>query len=130
MVTMLITILEIVTYNTGDYRTFVSGRPFSWTIAGKPDYFSEMLTPEGLKNVAIYADIIGPWKMEIMTFLNSTKKGNKNDFHMVDSITPNNVITNAHKLGLQVHPFTFRNEDQYLAGILSQQSVKRIFSFL
>ncbi|EJQ8214526.1 glycerophosphodiester phosphodiesterase [Salmonella enterica] len=118
-----------VIYNTGDYRTFVSGRPFSWTIAGKPDYFGEMLTPEGLKNVATYANIIGPWKMEIMTFLNSTKKGNKNDLHMVDSITPNNVITDAHKLGLQVHPFTFRNEDQYLAGIYHNNPLNEYLDF-
>lgn len=118
-----------VVYNTGDYQTFVSGRPFSWTIEGKPDYFSEMLTPEGLKKVATYANIIGPWKMEVMTLLNSTRKGTKNNINLVDLIVPNNVIANAHKLGLQVHPFTFRNEKQYLAGIYHSNPLNEYIAF-
>ncbi|MGK0736683.1 glycerophosphodiester phosphodiesterase family protein [Yokenella regensburgei] len=118
-----------VIYNTNNYLTFVSGRPYSWSVAGKPDYFGSMLTPAGLNEVATYADIIGPWKMEIMTFLNTKKQGARNDINLVDLVRPNQVIADAHKLGLSVHPFTFRNEKQYLAGVYHNQPINEYLDF-
>ena len=118
-----------VIYNTNNYLTFVSGRPYSWTIEGNPDYFGSMFTPAGLKEIATYADIIGPWKMEVMTFLNTKKTGNRNDIKLVNSVKPNEVIANAHRLGLLVHSFTFRNEKQYLAGIYHNQPINELLDF-
>lgn len=118
-----------IIYNTNDALTFVSGRPYSWTVAGRPDYYGSMLTPDGLKEVATYADIIGPWKMSIMTFLNTKKQGDRYDIKLVDSVSPNEVIRHAHEAGLLVHPFTFRNEPQYLAGIYQNNPVNEYLDF-
>src|SRR5471032_1920780 len=48
-------------------NTFVSGRPYSWTVAGDPRSFGAMLTPAGLAEVKTYADGIGPWKPQAMS---------------------------------------------------------------
>ncbi|MEI7932801.1 MAG: glycerophosphodiester phosphodiesterase family protein [Alphaproteobacteria bacterium] len=51
-----------------------------------------LLTPDGLKQVAEYATGLGP------------------DYSLV---TPQ-LVENAHKLGIKVHPYTFRAENSYL----------------
>lgn len=56
--------------------------------------YSEMLTHSGLDYIASYANAIGP---------------NKNLVRV-----RSNLIENAHQVGLQVHPYTFRNEDIFL----------------
>ncbi|GFE68070.1 glycerophosphodiester phosphodiesterase [Chroococcus sp. FPU101] len=56
--------------------------------------YSEMITPSGLEHIATYANAIGP---------------NKNLLRV-----RSNLIQNAHQVGLQVHPYTFRNEDIFL----------------
>lgn len=55
--------------------------------------YAEMLTPNGLAKIASYANGIGPWLNQII----------KND-------TFSDVITNAKKHALLVHPFTFRTD--------------------
>jgi len=35
---------------------------------------------------------------------------------MTTRLAPTDVVANAHKLGLLVHPYTFRNEQKRLAG--------------
>jgi glycerophosphoryl diester phosphodiesterase len=112
-----------VIYNTGGDATFVDGRPWSWTIGGKPDYFGAMLTPAGMAEIKTYADAIGPWKPEVMTFKimpwpdkSSDGKPYVGSLAAVNDIQPNNVISDAHKAGLLVHVYTFRNEKKYLAG--------------
>lgn len=49
-------------YITNDEWTFISGRPYSWTLAGDARTFATMLTPAGLAEIKTYADGIGPWK--------------------------------------------------------------------
>lgn len=82
-------------------------RPYDWTVAGRAGLFRDLLTPQGLAEVATYADGVGPWKPYILTTV---------DGHVVPQTDPADVVANAHALGLVVHPYTFRNEASRLAA--------------
>lgn len=99
-------------------NTFVSGRPYSWTIAGDPRSFGALLTPAGLAEVKTYADGIGPWKPQAMllTAASAQTASSQPGLPQVDTLKPTSLISDAHKAGLFVHIFTFRNEAKYLAG--------------
>ena len=56
-------------YATEDVYHFVDGRPYSWTLAGDARYFGAMLTPEGLAEIKTYADGIGPWKPQVVSWI-------------------------------------------------------------
>ncbi|QNK66471.1 glycerophosphodiester phosphodiesterase family protein [Variovorax sp. PAMC26660] len=104
-------------YVTADDYTFVDGRPYSWTLAGNPKFFGEMLTPAGLADVKTYADGIGPWKPQVMAHtIEPFVAGNKG-LADVNTVKPTSLIADAHKAGLFVHSYTFRNEAKYLAGL-------------
>ena len=45
-------------YVTNDVYTFVDGRPYSWTLAGNPKFFGEMLKPAGLAEIKT-ASVLG-----------------------------------------------------------------------
>ena len=111
--------------------TFVSGRPYSWTLAGDPRTFGMMLTPAGLAEVKTYADGIGIWKPEAMLHLivPSDSAANKTGLAEVNLIKPSAVINDAHKLGLFVHVFTFRNEAKYLAGLYKGDPIAEYIAF-
>lgn len=82
-------------------------RPYDWTVAGRTGLFKDLLTPQGLAEVATYADGVGPWKPYILTTV---------DGHVLPQTDPADVVANAHALGLVVHPYTFRNEASRLAA--------------
>jgi glycerophosphoryl diester phosphodiesterase len=110
-------------YQTNDVYNFVDGRPYSWTLAGDGRYFDAMLTPAGLAEIKTYADGIGPWKPQVMSWKVSPFKATNADgtpytgsLADVNSVTPTTLIADAHKAGLFVHAYTFRNEKKYLAG--------------
>jgi glycerophosphoryl diester phosphodiesterase len=71
--------------------------------------YSQMATAEGLKIVATYADGIGPNKAMVIP---RTMIGNLG--------TPTTLVADAHKVGLAVHPWTFRRENYFLP--LAQKS--------
>lgn len=71
--------------------------------------YSQMATAEGLKIVATYADGIGPHKAMVIP---RTMIGNLG--------TPTTLVADAHKVGLAVHPWTFRRENYFLP--LAQKS--------
>ncbi len=106
-------------YVTNDVYTFVDGRPYSWTLSGDPRWFGAMLTPAGLAEVKTYADGIGPWKPQVMahTIVPFKTGGTLAD---VNTIKPTALIADAHKAGLFVHSYTFRNEQKYLAGVFKK----------
>lgn len=106
-------------YITDDAYTFVSARPYSWTLAGDARTFGAMLTPTGLAEIKTYADGIGPWKPQLMahTIVPFKPAPYTGSLAEVTNVTPTAVIADAHKAGLIVHTFTFRNESRYLAGV-------------
>ena len=65
--------------------------------------YAEMLTPEGLKAVAAYADGIGPEKTLVIS------RGP--DMRLT---SPTRLVADAHAAGLKVHPWTFRAENYFL----------------
>ena len=71
--------------------------------------YPQMATAEGLKTVATYADGVGPNKAMVIP---RTMIGNLG--------TPTTLVADAHKVGLAVHPWTFRRENYFLP--LAQKS--------
>ena len=74
--------------------------------AGGPDkgkHYADLETPQGLREVATYADAIGPSLDSIMP---RTADGRL--------MAPTPLIQNAHAAGLRVEPYTFRPENNFL----------------
>ena len=65
--------------------------------------YAELATPAGLKAVSKYADGVGPPKDYIVP---RDAAGN--------SLAPTSFVNDAHAAGLLVHPYTFRNENNFL----------------
>jgi len=65
--------------------------------------YGDMATPAGLREIAKYADIAGPSKDYIVPRDASGR-----------SLAPTSFVTDAHRAGLQVVPYTFRVENQFL----------------
>lgn len=65
--------------------------------------YSSMATADGLKTIATYADGVGPNKSMIIPRNMIGKLG-----------SPTSFVTDAHKAGLAVHPWTFRRENYFL----------------
>ncbi|MGY2048611.1 glycerophosphodiester phosphodiesterase family protein [Methylobacterium sp. JK268] len=105
------------------YDEITESRPFDWTVAGDPRWYSAMLTPQGLAEIKTYADGIGPWKpmvlpLKIAPWPEHNPDGTpfKGATPQARAQAPTNLIGDAHKAGLFVHVFTFRDEPKYLAA--------------
>jgi glycerophosphoryl diester phosphodiesterase len=99
-------------------------RPYDWTSAGDNRLFSAMVTPAGLAEIKTYADAIGPWKPYIVPVkgtqdasgnLRDMNGDGKVDYADASTQPPTTLVVDAHKAGLMVHPYTFRNEQRRLA---------------
>lgn len=110
--------------DSSDVYTFVDGRPYSYTVAGNPATFADMLTPAGLAQIQKYANGIGPWKPQVMRL--SGPSGKLAD---VNSAVPTRVVGDAHQAGLFVHVYTFRNEKKYLAGLFGGDPVAEYLAY-
>jgi glycerophosphoryl diester phosphodiesterase len=72
--------------------------------ADRPDLsYMQMASPDGLKAIAAYADGIGPNKAMVIP---RNMLGNLGE--------PTALVMDAHRLGLAVHPWTFRRENFFL----------------
>jgi glycerophosphoryl diester phosphodiesterase len=80
-----------------------SGAPYDLKAVGDRRTYTDLLTPTGLAEIARYADAIGPAKDRIVPRDASGRL-----------LAPTNVVRDAHRVGLLVHPFTFRNENTFL----------------
>ena len=117
-----------VGYITSDEWTFISGRPYSWTLAGDARTFAAMQTPAGLADIKTYADGIGPWKPQVLAHSVVPYKDGAG-LKDVNTLKDTGLITNAHKAGLIVHSFTFRNEPARLAGIFKGDPVQEFLAY-
>lgn len=99
-------------------------RPYDWEKSGDQRLFKDMVTPAGLAEIKTYADGIGPWKPYIVPVkgqlddagnLKDINGDGKTDLRDAGIQNPTSLIDDAHKRGLFVHAFTFRNENKYLA---------------
>lgn len=80
------------------------GQPYDFIVNGDTRSSQFFTTQEGMEFIATYADGVGPWKPFIISF--------KTDPSGTLQLLPaTDFITLAHQSGLEVHPYTFRNED-------------------
>ncbi|MGW8391409.1 glycerophosphodiester phosphodiesterase [Pseudoduganella sp. HUAS MS19] len=93
-------------------------KPFDWAQAGDKRLFSDMVTPAGLAEIKTYADGIGPWKRYIVSVKGAVDINGDGKVNDADTTTmePSSLVADAHKAGLFVHPYTFRNEKRRLAS--------------
>jgi glycerophosphoryl diester phosphodiesterase len=78
-------------------------QPWDFVGSGDPRTYADMATPEGLEDIGSYADGVGPSKDYIVP---RDAAGN--------SLPPTSFVDDAHRAGLVVHPYTFRNENSFL----------------
>jgi glycerophosphoryl diester phosphodiesterase len=72
-----------------------------------------MITPAGLREIATYANGIGPTKNMVIPRTAQALPGK-----------PTALVTNAHALKLLVHPYTFRPENPFLPANLRNGDAK------
>ena len=115
-------------------------KPYDFAVAGDPRTFKDLLTPAGLREVATYADGIGPWKPYLISSKCTTldaggaKCADANGDTLIDQrdrtlLPPTGVVANAKREGLLVHPFTQRNEPANLASDYRGNPVNEFVAF-
>ena len=77
--------------------------------AGKSTRYADLMTPAGLRDIAGYAEIIGPWTRLLIPVAEDGELG-----------APTALMADAREKGLQVWPYTFRPENQFLPEALRQ----------
>lgn len=103
-----------------------SDRPYDFTVLGDKRLYPDLLTDAGLKEIKSYADGVGPWKPYIVAGkqIDADKDGKPDDLNKDGKIDERDrvllpagdLIERAHKAGLLVHSWTFRNEPRRLAS--------------
>ncbi len=79
-----------------------TSQPADFVESGDTKTYADLATAQGLKDMAKYANGVGPSKGYILNF-------NDNG-----SVQTTSFISDAHAVGLKVHPYTFRPENNYL----------------
>jgi glycerophosphoryl diester phosphodiesterase len=87
-----------------------AGAPADFVLNHDPRTYDDLVTRQGLAEIAEYADGIGPDKRRIVP-------GNFANGQLGE---PTTLIADAHRAGLVVHPFTFRPENSFLAVTFRQ----------
>jgi glycerophosphoryl diester phosphodiesterase len=79
-------------------------QPSDFVVKGDSRTYGDLTSPKELAEIAEYADGLGPYKRLIVPASEDKR------------LKPTtSLINDAHAVGLRVHTWTFRNEDQYLA---------------
>ena len=79
------------------------GAPADFVAAGDPRTYADLMTAEGLEQVATYADAIGPFKNLVIALDDAGNLGE-----------PTGLVERAHEAGLDVHIWTMRDENAFL----------------
>ena len=86
----------------GDFISYAA--PFDFYANGDIRSYEYFSTDEGMRFVSSYAEGIGPWKPFVISFT-------KDESGTIAMLPKTDFVDLAHKYDLQVHPYTFRNED-------------------
>ncbi|MEV5320607.1 glycerophosphodiester phosphodiesterase [Streptomyces sp. NPDC052687] len=78
-------------------------RPWDFVATGDPRTVADLVKPAGLREIASYAQGIGP---TLDLVIPKDKAG-----HLTQ---PTTLVADAHKVGLILHPYTLRNENPFL----------------
>jgi len=92
-------------------------QPYDVTSASGKLSYGDMVTPAGLREIAGYADAIGPNIRSIIPLKADGSLG-----------TPTSLVHDAHAAGLEVHPYTFRPENHFQARNFWQGSDPKTFN--
>ncbi|MEC3977084.1 glycerophosphodiester phosphodiesterase [Amycolatopsis sp. H20-H5] len=87
--------------------TSATGAPADFVANGDKRTYADLVTPQGLREVAKYATYLGPEKAQIIPLDPAGNLGQ-----------PTALIRDAHRAGLLVQPYTFRNENPFLPANL------------
>jgi glycerophosphoryl diester phosphodiesterase len=87
--------------------TSATGAPADFVANGDKRTYKDLVTPQGLRDIAKYAKYLGPEKGQIIPL---DAAGNLTQ--------PTALVADAHKAGLKVQPYTFRNENPFLPANL------------
>ncbi|SNR72222.1 glycerophosphodiester phosphodiesterase [Blastococcus mobilis] len=85
------------------------GAPYDLLAAGDPRTYAELSSASGLRDIASYAEGVGPEKNQVIPALPDGALG-----------APTALVDDAHAAGLLVHPYTFRNENTFLPPVLRE----------
>lgn len=106
-------------------------RPYDWTVSGDPRLlartFGFFTTDAGLREIKTYADGIGPWKRYIVSTVAAGLPGPGEASRRL--LPPSDLIQRAHRVGLLVHTWTFRNEQRRLAADYEGNPVNEYLQF-
>ncbi|CAM5351286.1 glycerophosphodiester phosphodiesterase [Streptomyces griseomycini] len=80
-----------------------NSRPWDFVEAGDPRTVADLITPEGLEEIASYAQGIGP---TLDLVIPRDRNGRLTE--------PTTLVRDAHRAGLILHPYTLRNENPFL----------------
>ena len=89
-----------------------SGKPEDFRLAGDARTYADISSAAGLREIATYANGIGPEKGMVIPRTAQDTLG-----------TPTSLVANAHAAGLVVHPYTFRPENPFLPAELRRGNV-------
>ena len=88
------------------------GQPYDSVARGSGPSYADMVTPEGLAQIATYANAVAPSKSMLVPV-----KDGKN-------AAPTGLVGAAHRAGLQVHVWTLRPENAFLPTALKAHPVE------
>lgn len=93
-------------------------RPYDWAVTGDARFFRDQLTAQGLAEVRLYADGIGLWKRYVASAMGDASLIGLAAYNEANRklLPPSSLIDDAHRAGLLVHVWTFRNEQHRLAA--------------
>ena len=92
--------------------TSSTGAPYDFVAAGDKRTYADVVSAAGLREVATYADGVGPSKDQVIPLDATGKLG-----------TPTALVRDAHAAGLLVHPYTFRVENNFLPANYKSDAV-------
>ena len=92
-------------------------RPYDVVVAGGQLSYGDMMKPAGLREIATYADAIGPNIRAIIPLAADGTLGK-----------PTALVRDAHAARLELHPYTFRPENHFQARNFWQGNDPRTFN--
>ena len=91
-----------------------SGQPYDVRAAGDLLSYAAMATADGLREIATYADGVGPEKYRYLI-----PRDDSGNLELEDA---SDFVEHAHAVGLLVHPYTFRAENEFLPTALKSSA--------